>query len=113
MVDANKLLRIFWPSDAPRGNTQGVILGWRNSEFDLFVISILHEVEVKPSEIPRLLSVFTEPVGIVVSGGTCTADRHLVAQQSTSRRTTAAALWKYFYARAWDGQSISTCDSPE
>lgn len=58
MVDANQVLRIFWPSDAPRGNTQGVILGWRNAEFDLLVISILHEVEVKPSEISRLRSFF-------------------------------------------------------
>jgi phosphatidylinositol glycan class Q protein len=48
MVDANKLLRIFWPSDAPRSNAQGIILGWRNSDLDLFVISIIQDVEVKP-----------------------------------------------------------------
>lgn len=57
MVDANKLLRIFWPSDAPRGNTQGIIVGWRNSELDLFVISILQNVEVKPSKISRHLHI--------------------------------------------------------
>lgn len=57
MVDANRLLRIFWPSDAPRSNTQGIIVGWRNSELDLFVISILQDVEVKPSKIARNLHV--------------------------------------------------------
>lgn len=59
MVDANRLLRIFWPSDAPKSNTQGIIVGWRNSELDLLVISILQDVEVKPSkpsELTYLLS---------------------------------------------------------
>lgn len=47
MVAANALLRIFWPSDAPRSKNQGTIVGWRNSELDIFVISILEGVEVE------------------------------------------------------------------
>jgi phosphatidylinositol N-acetylglucosaminyltransferase subunit Q len=46
MPAGNALLRIFWPSDAPRHSRPGVLVGWRNSEYDVMVISILHEVEV-------------------------------------------------------------------
>lgn len=79
MVDANRLLRIFWPSDAPRSNTKGVLIGWRNSELDLLVISILQDVEVKQSKSPEYI-IFAEPFGIVVSRGACTANWRLVAQ---------------------------------
>lgn len=79
MVDANRLLRIFWPSDAPKSKTKGVIVGWRNSELDLVVISILQDVEVKQSMSPGFI-IFAEPLGIVVSRGACTADWRLVAQ---------------------------------
>lgn len=58
MVDANRLLRIFWPSDVPRGNTPGVILGWRNSELDLFVVSVLQDVEAKLPEISLRLRIY-------------------------------------------------------
>lgn len=47
MVAPNGLLRIFWPSDLPRDKRQGVIVGWRNSELDVFVVSIIQGVEVK------------------------------------------------------------------
>jgi phosphatidylinositol glycan class Q protein len=53
MVAANGLLRIFWPSDAPRNNNLGAIIGWRNSPFDIFVVSILENVEVKIDQIQR------------------------------------------------------------
>ena len=46
MFGGNGLLRIFWPSDAPRNKRPGVVVGWRNSELDLFVVSILEDVEV-------------------------------------------------------------------
>lgn len=41
------LLRIFWPKNLNRSTTPGVIVGWRNSEYDLFVITILEDVEVR------------------------------------------------------------------
>jgi phosphatidylinositol glycan class Q protein len=40
------LLRVFWPSDISHSTVPGVIVGWRNSEFDIFVVSILEHVEV-------------------------------------------------------------------
>jgi phosphatidylinositol glycan class Q protein len=42
----NGLMRVFWPSDAPIGLSPGVLVGWRNSELDVFVVSILQDVEV-------------------------------------------------------------------
>ena len=43
----NVLMRIFWPSDAPTGPSSGVLVGFRNSELDVFVVSVLQEVEVR------------------------------------------------------------------
>ena len=39
-------MRIFWPLDIPRTDTPGIIVGWRNSGFDVFVVAILEDVEV-------------------------------------------------------------------
>lgn len=46
MVAANGLLRVFWPSDIPSTKTPGTIVGWKNAELDLFVISVLQDVQV-------------------------------------------------------------------
>lgn len=46
MLMSDGLLRVFWPYDLPRSTSPGVIVGWRNSELDLFVISVLEDVEV-------------------------------------------------------------------
>ena len=46
----NGLMRIFWPSDAPKGSLSGVLVGFRNSQLDIFVVSILQEVEVRVDE---------------------------------------------------------------
>jgi phosphatidylinositol glycan class Q protein len=46
MVPSNGLMRVFWPSDAPRSPNSGVLIGWRNSEYDILVIAILQDVEV-------------------------------------------------------------------
>ena len=40
------LMRIFWPSDAPRDNIPGVLVGWRNSEQDVLVVGVLQGVDV-------------------------------------------------------------------
>lgn len=55
MVTPNGLLRIFWPSDAPRGKGQGTILGWRNSDLDIFVVSILKDIAVSKIDNPECL----------------------------------------------------------
>ncbi|KAF2106415.1 N-acetylglucosaminyl transferase component-domain-containing protein [Lophiotrema nucula] len=50
MVAKNGLMRIFWPSDGPAGIVPGVVVGFRNSELDVFVVSILQEVELRNVE---------------------------------------------------------------
>lgn len=44
MVTYDGLMRIFWPSDAPTGHSPGVLVGFRNSQRDVFVVAILPEV---------------------------------------------------------------------
>jgi phosphatidylinositol glycan class Q protein len=41
------LMRVFWPSDAPRNSLPGVLVGFCNSGSDVFVVGILQEVEVR------------------------------------------------------------------
>jgi phosphatidylinositol N-acetylglucosaminyltransferase subunit Q len=45
MVMSNGLMRLFWPSDAPNEGTAGVLVGWRNSDYDALVVAILQDVE--------------------------------------------------------------------
>jgi phosphatidylinositol N-acetylglucosaminyltransferase subunit Q len=40
------MLRVFWPNSLTRTTSPGVIVGWRNSDLDLFVITVLEDVEV-------------------------------------------------------------------
>jgi phosphatidylinositol glycan class Q protein len=42
----NGLIRVFWPSNAASVNTSGVLVGFRNSDLDVLVVSILQDVEV-------------------------------------------------------------------
>ncbi|KAJ4293008.1 pig-Q [Collariella sp. IMI 366227] len=44
------LMRVFWPADLPRSDLRGVVVGWRNSELDVFVLAILEEVEPRNVE---------------------------------------------------------------
>ena len=43
----NGLMRVFWPSDAPRDEIPGVLVGWRNSDLDVLVVGVLHGVDVR------------------------------------------------------------------
>ncbi|KAA8646091.1 phosphatidylinositol N-acetylglucosaminyltransferase [Aspergillus tanneri] len=45
MLMSDGLLRVFWPYDLPRSSSPGVIVGWRNSELDFFVLAVLEDVE--------------------------------------------------------------------
>lgn len=45
------LLRLFWPSTLARSTTPGVIVGWRNSDLDLVVVTVLEDVETRSVEI--------------------------------------------------------------
>lgn len=50
MVAHNGLMRMFWPSDAPTGLSPGVLVGFRNSELDVFVVAILQHVDPRNVE---------------------------------------------------------------
>ncbi|KAK7527950.1 N-acetylglucosaminyl transferase component Gpi1 [Phyllosticta citriasiana] len=50
MVTNNGLMRVFWPSDASSGASAGVLLGWRNSDADFFVITVMRDVEPRAVE---------------------------------------------------------------
>ncbi|KAJ6167017.1 hypothetical protein N7470_002464 [Penicillium chermesinum] len=50
MIMNDGLLRVFWPYDLPRTSSPGVIVGWRNSEQDLFVLTVLEGVEPRNVE---------------------------------------------------------------
>jgi len=54
MVAANGLLRIFWPSDALKNKSQGILVGWRNSPLDILVVSVLQDVEVLDLQGPSM-----------------------------------------------------------
>ena len=40
------LMRIFWPADIARSGFPGVIVGWKNSELDFFVVAVLDVADV-------------------------------------------------------------------
>lgn len=46
MPEHDGLMRIFWPLDQPRSDSPGIIVGWRNSGLDVFVVAILEDVDV-------------------------------------------------------------------
>ncbi|TVY33108.1 N-acetylglucosaminyl-phosphatidylinositol biosynthetic protein, partial [Lachnellula subtilissima] len=50
MPDHDGLMRIFWPSDLSRSDAPGIIVGWRNSGLDVFVVAILEEVDARSVE---------------------------------------------------------------
>ncbi|KAG7293762.1 hypothetical protein NEMBOFW57_003819 [Staphylotrichum longicolle] len=50
MPEHDGLMRVFWPVDLPRSDHRGVVVGWRNSALDVFVLAILEEVEPRNVE---------------------------------------------------------------
>ncbi|EXJ85757.1 phosphatidylinositol glycan, class Q [Capronia coronata CBS 617.96] len=48
--NSDGMLRIFWPNSLTRTTAPGVIVGWKNSELDFFVITVLEDVEVRNVE---------------------------------------------------------------
>ncbi|KAL7268003.1 pig-Q [Rhizina undulata] len=49
-MGSNGLMRIFWPSDLPHSDRLGVLVGWRNSKLDLFVVAVLNDVDSRRIE---------------------------------------------------------------
>ncbi|KAG4416171.1 hypothetical protein IFR04_010690 [Cadophora malorum] len=50
MPEHDGLMRIFWPLDIPKSDSPGVIVGWRNSGLDVFVVAILEDVDARNVE---------------------------------------------------------------
>lgn len=46
MVEHDGLMRVFWPTDVRKSDRPGVVVGWRNSTLDVFVVAILDDVDV-------------------------------------------------------------------
>lgn len=46
MVEHDGLMRVFWPTDIRKSDRPGVVVGWRNSILDVFVVAILEDVDV-------------------------------------------------------------------
>ncbi|KAH6847287.1 N-acetylglucosaminyl transferase component-domain-containing protein [Chaetomium sp. MPI-CAGE-AT-0009] len=67
MPENDGLMRVFWPADLPRSDHRGVVVGWRNSALDVFVLAILEAVEPRNVEfalkIGTLLRDAAHPVG--------------------------------------------------
>lgn len=55
--NSDGLLRLFWPSTTTDTTASGVIVGWRNSDLDLFVVTVLEDAE--PNLAERALSTET------------------------------------------------------
>ncbi len=98
MVAANGLLRIFWPFDAPRSKNQGTIVGWRNSELDIFVIAILEDVEVERN---MALNFFApaENLGIGKIYRACITVGFIFSKQPASYGAIASTLWELCHSR--------------
>jgi phosphatidylinositol N-acetylglucosaminyltransferase subunit Q len=46
MVTNDGFLRIFWPNGLYRSTTPGVMVGWKNSDIDIFIVTILEDADV-------------------------------------------------------------------
>jgi phosphatidylinositol glycan class Q protein len=55
MPEHDGLMRVFWPLDIPRSDSPGIIVGWRNSGLDVFVVAILEDVDVSGGEYTQRL----------------------------------------------------------
>lgn len=47
MVEHDGLMRVFWPTDIRSSDRPGVVVGWRNSTLDVFVVAVLDDVDVR------------------------------------------------------------------
>ena len=59
MLTSRGLIRIFWPLDIPRTEAPGVIVGWKNSDSDFFVLNVLEHVEVSRMDVAKRLAWLT------------------------------------------------------
>lgn len=50
MVEHDGLMRVFWPTDVVKFDRPGVVVGWRNSNLDVFVVAVLDDVDARDVE---------------------------------------------------------------
>src|ERR1051326_3013476 len=103
MVMTNGLMRVFWPSNAPRGPSSGVLVGWRNSELDIFVVAILQGVEVYWSML--LLSEIWLTVSKGTKGRQCVSGGNSVPEQPPPHRPDSRSM------RRRAGSGAGSCES--
>ncbi|KAI9886646.1 MAG: hypothetical protein M1823_001560 [Watsoniomyces obsoletus] len=62
-------MRVFWPSDAPRSQLPGVLVGWKNTELEFFVLTILEAVNSRNVELALRAGVLyrnsPHPIGLL------------------------------------------------
>ncbi|GAB0132098.1 hypothetical protein EsDP_00000543 [Epichloe bromicola] len=58
MVEHDGLMRLFWPTDIRKSDRPGVVVGWRNSTLDVFVVAILDDVRAQDIEFHLKLGTF-------------------------------------------------------
>lgn len=54
MIEHDGLMRVFWPTDIPKSDRPGVVVGWRNSNLDVFVVAVLDDVDVSACKTGRI-----------------------------------------------------------
>ncbi|KAF4585897.1 N-acetylglucosaminyl transferase component Gpi1 [Ophiocordyceps camponoti-floridani] len=58
MVEHDGLMRVFWPTDACGSHRPGVVVGWRNSTLDVFVVAVLDDADAQDVEFHLKLGSF-------------------------------------------------------
>ncbi|KAF2747534.1 Gpi1-domain-containing protein [Sporormia fimetaria CBS 119925] len=58
MVVLDGLIRVFWPSNAAINGTSGVLVGFKNSAYDVMVVAVLEEVEPHQVEVALTTGAF-------------------------------------------------------
>ncbi|KAG6010562.1 hypothetical protein E4U21_005915 [Claviceps maximensis] len=58
MVEHDGLMRVFWPTDIRKSDRPGVVVGWRNSTLDVFVVAVLDDVRAQDVEFHLKLGTF-------------------------------------------------------
>lgn len=90
MPDHDGLMRIFWPRDIPRSDSPGIIVGWRNSGLDVFVVAILEDVEVS-SILARKMALTDAMAGAQCRK--CTESGYSIPKCKSSNRTDLRVMW--------------------
>lgn len=104
MIMNDGLLRVFWPYDLHRSSAPGVIVGWRNSEQDLFVLTVLEGVEVgcPYSYFNRspMVACTDQPMRIASQCRRCPPCGHPVSEQPASHQSYLQSMWSLSDARS-------------